>query len=76
MADAVKDGETGIVAAEGDIDQIAWAILRLLEDTDLARQMGRANRTWAEMLSWERSVGEHLRMYSDVSGVKTQPIRG
>ena len=63
IPDAVKDGETGFLAEPGDIDGIAEAILRLLTDGDLARRMGRANRQWAETLTWERTAQEQYQAY-------------
>jgi phosphatidylinositol alpha-1,6-mannosyltransferase len=66
VPDAVKDRETGLLAEPGDTDGIAAALLRLLTDGELLRQMGRANRLWAETLTWERFAGEQLAAYQDI----------
>ena len=66
VPDAVKDGETGLLAEPGDIDGIAAAMIRLLSDEELLREMGRANRLWAETLTWERFAGEQLAAYKEV----------
>ena len=42
VSDAVRDGENGILAPEGDIDQIARAILRPLEDPELCPPNGQS----------------------------------
>jgi glycosyltransferase involved in cell wall biosynthesis len=43
-AEAVKDGDTGLIIRSEDVDGMATAILRLLRDPGEARQMGRAGR--------------------------------
>ncbi len=63
VADAVLDGETGFLADSNDIDGIALAIAHLLSDSELASQMGRANRNWAETLTWERNASQYLQAY-------------
>jgi phosphatidylinositol alpha-1,6-mannosyltransferase len=68
VADAVKDGETGFLADPDDIEGIAAAILRLLDDRELAQRMGRANRLWAETLTWDRNAQEQMSAYQDVLG--------
>jgi glycosyltransferase involved in cell wall biosynthesis len=57
---------TGFLAGAEDVDGIAQALLRLLSDPVLAREMGRANRRWSETLTWERNAEEHFRAYQEV----------
>jgi phosphatidylinositol alpha-1,6-mannosyltransferase len=68
VPDAVKDGETGFLLDQGDVEGIAKATLRLLNDIDLSRQMGRNNRLWAEHLTWERYTDEQYKSYQDLLG--------
>lgn len=64
IPDAVVHGETGLLVAPGDHEALACALLMLLENPGLARQMGAAGRRRAERLfSWERVVADHLRLY-------------
>jgi phosphatidylinositol alpha-1,6-mannosyltransferase len=63
VPDAVVEGVTGFLADPNDVDGIAQALLRLLTDTGLARQMGRANREWAETLTWERYAQDQYQVY-------------
>ncbi len=70
VPDAVRDGETGYLAGEEDIDALAGALVALLSDPELARQMGRNNRRWAETLTWERTAGGYLQAYRDVLGMR------
>jgi phosphatidylinositol alpha-1,6-mannosyltransferase len=66
VPDAVKDEVTGLLAEPGDVDGIAEAILRLLKDPELAQRMGRANRQWAETLTWERCAKEQYQAYQEL----------
>jgi phosphatidylinositol alpha-1,6-mannosyltransferase len=66
VADAVKEGETGLLVEPQDVNGLAGAMLRLLQDADLAQRLGRANRHWAETLTWERNATEHAQVYQDL----------
>ena len=60
MADAVIDGETGLLVDPHSVDEIAAAIIRLLTDQELAHRLGENGRRRVEReLSWER-VAERL----------------
>lgn len=53
VADAVLDGETGLLIEPGDAAASAEAILRILADTQLARRLGDAGRDRvARELNW------------------------
>lgn len=66
VADAVRDGMTGLLAQPEDVDGIANAMLHILMNPALAHQMGRSNRLWAETLTWEKNAAEHLQAYQEV----------
>lgn len=67
VADAIKDSQTGFLVDDPqDVEGIRQAIERLLSDPELARRMGRANREWAETLTWERCAQEHLQVYREI----------
>ena len=68
VADAVEDGKTGYLCEPEDVDGIADSVLRLLNDPDRSREMGRANRFWAETLTWERNAEEQFRAYQSILG--------
>jgi glycosyltransferase involved in cell wall biosynthesis len=68
VPDAVQEGVTGFLAKPGDVNGIAAAILRLLNDPELALQVGRANRRRAEQLTWERSAQEQMQAYQEIIG--------
>ncbi len=63
-AEALLDGETGLLVPPDDPARLAQAILRLLDDRDLREDMGRAGRVWVEReMNWDRAarqLGEAL----------------
>jgi phosphatidylinositol alpha-1,6-mannosyltransferase len=55
VADAVRDGETGLLVDPDDPEEIAQAIKMLLTDTELAHQLGKCGRIWTEThMNWEQ----------------------
>ncbi len=68
-ADAVIDGETGLLVDPNDVDAIARCILRLLTDRDLARRLGENGRRRVEReFSWQQ-VGRRLEaMLAEFTG--------
>jgi len=66
VPEAVQEGVTGYLLEPEDIEGIAQALYRLLTQPQLARQMGRANRLWAETLTWERNAREQYQLYTQV----------
>jgi glycosyltransferase involved in cell wall biosynthesis len=47
LEDLVREGETGLLVAPGDADELAAAMLRLANDPDSARAMGHEARVRA-----------------------------
>jgi glycosyltransferase involved in cell wall biosynthesis len=68
VPEVVKDGTTGLLAEPDDSEGLARALLRLLTDPELARELGRANRDQAEALTWERTAAEQIKAYQEVIG--------
>jgi L-malate glycosyltransferase len=68
IPEVVADGETGILVPPRDHDAMAEAIVRLLKDETLRRQMGDAGRAHARSLfSAERMVQNTLNVYQRVA---------
>jgi len=60
----VTDCENGLLAESGDADGFAEAILRLLDEPELARRMGLAGRRRVvERHSWRKSAERLLALY-------------
>jgi glycosyltransferase involved in cell wall biosynthesis len=64
LPDVVIDGQTGLLAEPGDAQSLAEAIIKLLRDTNLRRQMGQRAQHFAQTeLSWERIAERTLEVY-------------
>ena len=55
-AEAVVDGQTGLLVEEGNITALAGAFQRLLTDTELRQRLGRGGRSHAARFSWDATV--------------------
>src|SRR6187200_2797093 len=68
IPEVVEDGLTGLLVPPRDHDAMADAIVRLLTDADLRRQMGEAGLASArERFSVDRMVLDTLRVYQRVA---------
>ena len=56
VAEAVLDGETGLLVPEGDSAGLASAIQRLLVDSSLRERLGAGGRRHAAGFDWKRSA--------------------
>lgn len=69
VAEAVRDGVTGLLVAPDDPAAMAGALGRLLRDGEAARAMGLAGRRLAEeRFDAAASVASHARLYRDLRG--------
>ena len=70
LPEVIVDGVTGMLVPPGDPDALAAAMLKLLENPVLSRQMGAAARQRAELLYDERLMAERLeRVYFEQTGL-------
>jgi glycosyltransferase involved in cell wall biosynthesis len=63
IPDAIADGGNGFLLPPDDVEGMAQAMIRLTEDTALARRMGMAGRARAEELTWERYARQQVAVY-------------
>jgi len=62
LVEVVKNGITGIIVPKANEKALAEAVLKLLDDPELADKMGKAGRETAEkQFSWDKTA-EHLLM--------------
>jgi len=67
--EAVRDGETGLLVARGNADELAGAVLRLLSDKGLREKMGSAARKFVvENFTWDLCAQKMLRVYRESLG--------
>lgn len=75
ISDIVADRETGLLVRPGDAAGIADAVVRLLEDRDLAESMGRAGRQRMERLFDAHLWAQNLRtVYENAMGSNRQAV--
>jgi phosphatidylinositol alpha-1,6-mannosyltransferase len=68
LAEAVHDGETGLVVNPDDPEAVATALKRLLGDQLLARRLGQAGRKAIETYyNWDRVIRDLRDIESQVS---------
>ncbi len=75
LPEAVADGETGLLADEGDVEGLAGALRRLLEDAELRRRLGSAGRARAAAEFDVAGQGRRLRARLDeaIASYRTIP---
>lgn len=67
LPEVIRDGENGFLRPVGDIEGMASAALKLLEDDSLRRQFGEAGRRWAvEQFDEASVVRQYRRVYQRV----------
>ncbi len=62
LAEAVIDGETGLVVPPESVEATAEAIVRLLGDDQLRESMGAKARALALNSTWDRQIGRYDRL--------------
>lgn len=68
--DAIEPDLTGLLVPARDVEALAQAMSRLIEDVDLRQQMGRAGRVLAEReFGIEKVVANHLAIYHELAGI-------
>lgn len=64
ITDAVADGKTGLLFPVGDVAALMQALLKLIVENDLRKQMGNAARLRAmELFSSEKIIRETMMLY-------------
>jgi glycosyltransferase involved in cell wall biosynthesis len=64
IPEAVVDGETGLLFEPGNVDALAAALKRMLDDGDLRQRMGAAGRARAlQLFSWQAISDQISRVY-------------
>ncbi|MBE0432952.1 glycosyltransferase family 4 protein [candidate division WOR-3 bacterium] len=71
ITDIVVDQRNGLLVPPADADALARAIMTLVKNDRLRREMGRAARkTVDEKFNWDKIVGDMLRLYGYSNGSK------
>jgi len=63
--DAVVDGETGILVLQSDVQKTAEAILKLLDNPEMAQKMGENGKKRAQQMNWEAQIKKYIEIYEN-----------
>lgn len=61
--DAIIDGKTGFLVPQNDVKKTAEAVLKLLDDPQLARELGKNGKKRAREMSWENIAKNYIGAY-------------
>jgi phosphatidylinositol alpha-1,6-mannosyltransferase len=76
VADAVRDGETGLLVPPRDAGATAAAIARLLDDEPLRRRLGGGGRRAVEAYyHWDRAAAEAWAILEEVAAARPREAR-
>ena len=56
VPEAVRDGETGLLVPEGDLEALSAGLIRLMENRALRERLGAAGRIFAQSFRWETAA--------------------
>lgn len=63
VAEAVRDGETGLLVPQNDVPALAETIVRVLTDDALRARLGAAGRAYAETQDWSQVARRVITVY-------------
>ncbi|MBK8905559.1 MAG: glycosyltransferase family 4 protein [Anaerolineaceae bacterium] len=67
--EAVQDGITGLLVTPDSVEELATAVLTLLQDAPKRQQMGQAGRQWVETeMNWDRTAQRFMELLETHSG--------
>jgi glycosyltransferase involved in cell wall biosynthesis len=67
LRDAVRDGETGLLYAFGEVPELAGKIIRLLKDHAYREELSAEALRWSHTFTWEKAAVETLAVLKNVS---------
>ena len=76
VPDIIKNGENGLLVDSGDAGALCGALRKLLEDQDLAAELGaRARQTAVERFSLASVAQRYAKLYVDLAGGQAASVR-
>ncbi len=74
LRDAVRDGETGVLVADGEprafTERLAAATTDLLSDVSRATRLSAGARAWAQRFDWESAAAKMARAVEDARSAR------
>src|SRR5207247_1140529 len=75
LRDAVRDGETGLLAPPGDPAALACALGRVLDDAALRGRLAAGAARWAARFDWDAAAAEVSAVLDAARGARATPGR-
>jgi D-inositol-3-phosphate glycosyltransferase len=69
LTDVVDDGSTGFLIDGWDPEDHAEAVLRFLDDPELAAKMGASAVKWSRRFSWDATFRRYIELYKGALGL-------
>lgn len=69
--DIIVEGENGLIVPDGDIEGLAEAIVRLMEDEELRKRMGENAKRVVETYSEEKVMSKWIKLYEETVADKS-----
>ena len=66
LRDAVRNGETGLLVRQEDIQALSQAMRRIVDDDSLRFTLGHKARKWALNFTWEKTAQAYETFYKEV----------
>lgn len=70
--DIIVEGENGLIVPDGDIEGLAEAIVRLMEDEELRKRMGENAKKVVETYSEERVMRMWVNLFEEISRLRSK----
>lgn len=66
LRDSIKNGYNGLLVENGNIKALSNAIINLIEDIDLRRELSRNAKEWAKQFNWDKSAERFEKVLKNV----------
>lgn len=66
IPETFKDGETGFLVEPGDVEQLEEVIIRILSDSDIAKELGRKGKCYAASFEIKKSINRIIKEYDKI----------
>jgi len=64
--DIIENGYNGFLVFQRDANDTAEAIVKILDDDELAQRMGKNGRRKAEEMTWDKTIEDYMDEYNDL----------
>lgn len=72
LMDSINNGETGLLVEDGNIEELANAIIKILKDDQFQKQLSKNAFEWSMNFDWDRSSEEFNRQLEQKISTESQ----